>query len=129
MSARLPRKLTVLLLSAGLVLLAVSVYLEITELDLLQRHPILVNLLSGAVGFCFGVVALSAAEFVPPLIDGTVEAVVAAARSWIDEVEASSYHAAHERSAVSVRRALPLGRWDRVQSLSSGRWYTSCPST
>ena len=50
----------VTLLCAGSVLLGLSVYLELSWLDVLDRHPILVNLLSGAIGFCFGLVVLSA---------------------------------------------------------------------
>ncbi|NUT22501.1 MAG: hypothetical protein HOV77_25295 [Hamadaea sp.] len=60
MSVRLPRSVLITLVTLGTLLLALSVYLELCHLELLSRHPILVNLLSGMVGFCFGVVALSA---------------------------------------------------------------------
>ncbi|MEV0269804.1 hypothetical protein AB0H43_13580 [Hamadaea sp. NPDC050747] len=46
-----------------------SVYLEVNNLDLLSKHPILVNLLSGTVGFCFGAVALS--SVLASMIDGS----------------------------------------------------------
>jgi hypothetical protein len=60
MSIKLPSAVVKFLLGLGTALLAVSVYLEETQLGLLQAHPILVNLMSGATGFCFGIVALSA---------------------------------------------------------------------
>ncbi|GIG63482.1 hypothetical protein Lfu02_78540 [Longispora fulva] len=60
MSPKLPRSVVVTLLLTGMLLLGVSTWLELEHLDLLSSHPIYVNLLSGAVGFCFGVLALSA---------------------------------------------------------------------
>ena len=59
MSVKLPRFLVVTLVVAGVLLLGLSTYLENAHLDLLARHPIYVNLLSGATGFCFGLLALS----------------------------------------------------------------------
>lgn len=59
MSIKLPRRVGVALAVLGASLLLVSIYLETAHLDLLGRHPILVNLLSGIVGFCFGILALS----------------------------------------------------------------------
>jgi hypothetical protein len=58
-SIRFPTGLAIMLLAAGTTLFALSLYLEFWQLATLQGHPILVNLLSGAIGFCFGLPVLS----------------------------------------------------------------------
>ncbi|MEO3861299.1 hypothetical protein [Acrocarpospora sp. B8E8] len=50
---KLPKSLILTLMAVGTVLILISVCLELGYLDLLQSHPILVNLLSGAIGFCW----------------------------------------------------------------------------
>jgi hypothetical protein len=44
---KLPRWIAVILILFGSAILGVSVYLERTQLGLLQAHPIMVNLVSG----------------------------------------------------------------------------------
>ena len=68
---RFPVGLAATLLLAGAALLAVSLYLEFWQLAILQAHPILVNLLSGAVGFCFGVPVLSL--FINRVVESSME--------------------------------------------------------
>jgi hypothetical protein len=51
MPARLPKGLIICLVLVAASSFAVSMYLEFFHLDLLERHPISVNLLSGVVGF------------------------------------------------------------------------------
>jgi hypothetical protein len=55
----LPRKIVAILIALGVTLLLISSYLEGHDLDVLQGHPIWANLLSGAIGFCFGLPVLS----------------------------------------------------------------------
>ena len=58
-TARIPGSLVAFLVAGGAGLLATAVYLERNHLGFLLAHPILANLISGLIGFCFGVVALS----------------------------------------------------------------------
>jgi hypothetical protein len=51
--------LAVTLVAIGAGLLIWSLMLERDNLELLQAHPVMANLLSEAIGFCFGVVILS----------------------------------------------------------------------
>ncbi len=55
----MPRALLVGLALLALTSFSVSVYLEFHELDYLQSHPIMVNLISGVVGFSSGFLTLS----------------------------------------------------------------------
>lgn len=59
MSVKMPGWLLVTLLGSGSVLLGMGLYLEFWQIEVLQAHPIVVNLLSGAIGFCFGIPAIS----------------------------------------------------------------------
>jgi hypothetical protein len=68
---RFPVGLAVTLLLAGTALFALSLYLEFRQLATLQAHPILVNLLSGTVGFCFGVPVLSL--FINRVVESSME--------------------------------------------------------
>lgn len=59
MDGNAPRWLAVLLIVFGTAVLGVSIYLERTHLELLQEHPIMVNLLSGMIGFGYSVVLVA----------------------------------------------------------------------
>lgn len=125
MIKKLPPKLLYGLAIAGFALLSLSVWLELAHLDLLSKHPVLVNLLSGAVGFCFGVLAvalivnrvissgardetwLTLNEFVYPL-------VVAAVRAGTLVLDESKYIMEH-RSKTTVEDMLGIKRTlDRI---------------
>ncbi|GIH02955.1 hypothetical protein Rhe02_10220 [Rhizocola hellebori] len=58
-TSRFPATLAVTLVAVGVGLLVWSSMLERDNLALLQAHPVLANLLSEAIAFCFGVVILS----------------------------------------------------------------------
>jgi hypothetical protein len=57
--SRFPATLAVTLVAIGTGLLVWSIRLERDNPELLQAHPVMANLLSEAIGFCFGVVILS----------------------------------------------------------------------
>jgi hypothetical protein len=56
---RFPATLAITLVAVGTGLLIWSYMLERDNPQLLQAHPVMANLLSEAIGFCFGVVILS----------------------------------------------------------------------
>lgn len=59
MDGKVPRWLAIILILFGTTILGVSVYLERAHLALLQEHPIMVNLLSGMIGFGYSVVLVA----------------------------------------------------------------------
>jgi uncharacterized membrane protein YqgA involved in biofilm formation len=59
MQQRLPRALLVVLMLIVILTFMGSLYLESEKLALLQAHPIMVNLISGVVGFSSGLLVLS----------------------------------------------------------------------
>jgi hypothetical protein len=60
MIQELPKKLLVGVAIVGVLLFAASFWLEAEYLAVLQNHPIMVNLMSGLVAFCFGVLTIGA---------------------------------------------------------------------
>jgi len=56
---RIPRSLILVLATIAVLSFAVSLYLEFRQLNFLQAHPIMVNLISGVVGFSSGFLTLS----------------------------------------------------------------------
>jgi hypothetical protein len=58
-SPSFPATLAIVFVATGVGLLVWSFMLERNNPELLQAHPVMANLLSEAIGFCFGVVILS----------------------------------------------------------------------
>jgi len=91
---KLPRKLVICLAVLGVLFLVVSIWLEDRHLDYLQAHPIMVNLMSGLVAFCFGILTVAAGFNWVVEREQRVEASVSLIK-LIQEVQWKAFDAIH----------------------------------
>jgi hypothetical protein len=115
---KLPRWIAVVLILFGSAVLGVSVYLERTQLTLLQAHPIMVNLISGMIGFGYSVV----------LVAFVINGAIRRSRTRTRQPRLFSMHQKMQTVYGGLGGTIPVDIRARLHSTAMGSWYAPLPT-